>query len=469
MDILLTHGYFIAEDEHEKRIMKPYPPLGILALSAYLKTRGYAVAVYDTTFSTKEKFVAYLNQTRPRIVGIYTNMMTKFSVLEMIRACKQIGAHVILGGPEPPYYAQEYLEHGADVIVVGEGELTLDELIPALTKNDPHNLQDIAGIQYRSADGVIRQTMPRPYIKNLDTLPYPDRAAIDAQAYVNTWRAHHGRGSLSLISVRGCPFHCTWCSHSVYGETFRRRSPELFADETRQIVETYKPDQLWYADDVFTIHHGWLFKYAAELKKRDVRIPFECISRADRMNEQVFDTLQQMGCYRLWIGSESGSQKILDAMRREVNVERVQWATRELQKRGIEVGMFIMLGFEGEDERDISSTAEHLKTSNPDIFLTTVAYPIKGTGYYKAVEQKIIARADWAHRTDRDLTVAGRHSKKYYAFAQQWLWGEFMLNKHRRNGDPPLRVSRLAKQAKAAANIGIGKLGMALTANEVEQ
>lgn len=469
MDILLTHGYFIAEDEHEKRIMKPYPPLGILALSAYLKTRGYAVSVYDTTFSTKEDFYAYLNQNRPPIVGIYTNMMTKFNVLDMVRACKQIGAHVILGGPEPPYYATEYLESGADVIVVGEGELTLDELIPALTQNGAQYLQHIAGIHYRDESGALVQTMPRPYIKDLDTLPYPDRAAIDAQKYVDTWRQYHGRGSISLISVRGCPFHCTWCSHSVYGESYRRRSPEKFAIETQQIIETYKPDQLWYADDVFTIHHGWLFKYADELKKRNVNLPFECISRADRMNEQVFDTLKDMGCYRLWIGSESGSQKILDAMRREVQAERVQWATRELQKRGIEVGMFIMLGFEGEEASDMRATAEHLKISNPDIFLTTVAYPIKGTGYYKQVEKKIIARADWAHRTDRDLTIAGRHSKRYYDYAQKWLWGEFILNKQHKNGNGSLGVLHLAKQAKAAANIGIGKLGMALTAGQIEK
>lgn len=462
MDILLTHGYFIAEDEHEKRIMKPYPPLGILSLSAYLKTRGYAVSVYDTTFSTKQDFYAYLNQHRPGIVGIYTNMMTKFNVLDMIRACKQIGAQVVLGGPEPPYYAKEYLEHGADVIVVGEGELTLDELIPALTKNGAHDLKHIAGIHYRDADGTLVQTMPRPYIKDLDTLPYPDRAAIDAQKYVDTWRTYHGRGSISMISVRGCPFHCTWCSHSVYGETYRRRSPEKFAEETRQIVEQYKPDQLWYADDVFTIHHGWLFKYAAELKKLGVKKPFECISRADRMTEQVFDTLQDMGCYRLWIGSESGSQKILDAMHRDVQVERVQWATHELQKRNIEVGMFIMLGFEHEEEKDIRATAEHLKISNPDIFLTTVAYPIKGTGYYKAVQDKILAKTDWEHRTDRNLGVAGRHSKRYYDYAQQWLWGEFIFNKQRKSENHPVRL------AKAAANIGIGRLGMAMTEKQVE-
>lgn len=463
MDMLLTHGYFIAEDEHEKRIMKPYPPLGILALSAYLKAQGFDIRLYDTTFSDKASFYAYLNQARPSIVGIYTNMMTKLNVLDMIRAAKASGASVVLGGPEPPFYAREYLDAGADVIVVGEGELTLAELIPAIRAHGVHQLDEVAGIHFRRDDGELVQTAPRPFIRNLDALPLPDRAAIDAQRYVDTWRQYHGRGSLSLISVRGCPFHCTWCSHSVYGESFRRRSPELFADETRQLIETYHPDQVWYADDVFTIHHGWLFKYAAALRARGVKIPFECISRADRMTEEVFDTLQAMGCYRLWIGSESGSQRILDAMRRDVRVERVQWATHELQKRGIEVGMFIMLGFEGEEQADLAATAEHLKASNPDVFLTTVAYPIKGTKYYGAVEDKVIARADWAHRTDRNLTVAGRHSKRYYDYAQQWLWGEFIFNKEKHNGRRPLRL------AKAAANIGIGKLGMNLTTHQVEK
>lgn len=462
MDILLTHGYFIAEDEHERRIMKPYPPLGILSLSAYLKTRGYAVEIFDTTFSDKQTFYAYLEKTRPPIVGIYTNLMTKFNVLDMLRACKKIGAYVVLGGPEPPYYAQEYLEQGADVIVVGEGELTLDELIPALTKYGAHHLQNIAGIRYRDERGQVVENAPRPFIKNLDELPLPDRAAIEAYKYIDTWRTHHGRGSLSLISVRGCPFHCTWCSHSVYGESYRRRSPEKFASEAQQLIETYHPDQFWYADDVFTIHPGWLFKYAEELKRRNLKMPFECISRADRMNAQVLDTLKAMGCYRLWIGSESGSQRILEAMRRDVRVEQVQWATHELQKRGIEVGMFIMLGFDGEDENDLRATAAHLKISDPDVFLTTVAYPIKGTGYYKQVAEKIIARADWEHRTDRNLTVAGRHTKRYYDYAQQWLWGEFIYNKLRKQGGHPLRL------AKAAANIGIGKLGMTLTSHQVE-
>jgi radical SAM superfamily enzyme YgiQ (UPF0313 family) len=181
------------------------------------------------------------------------------------------------------------------------------------------------------------------------------------------------------------------------------------------------------------------------------------------MNEKVMDTLAEMGCYQLWIGSESGSQRILDAMRREVKVEQVQWATHELQKRGIKVGMFIMLGFEGEELPDIQATVDHLKIAGPDIFLTTVAYPIKGTGYYKQVADRVLARADWDQRTDRNLTVRGRHSRRYYEYAQRWMFGEFNLHRQLHNGRKhPVRLLR------SAANIGMGRLGMALTAREVE-
>ncbi len=304
---------------------------------------------------------------------------------------------------------------------------------------------------------------PRPYIKNLDALPMPDRAAINLKKYVDTWRAYHGRGSLSLICARGCPFHCAWCSHAVYGETHRRHSPERIADELQQLIEMYQPDQVWYADDVFTIHPGWLFKYAGELKRRGIKMPFECISRPERLNDQVIDTLAEMGCYRLWIGSESGSPRILDAMRRDVTVEQVRWATRALQKRGIEVGMFIMLGFEGEEVQDIQATMEHLKMAAPNTFLTTVAYPIKGTPYHEQVKDRISARADWDHHTDRDLTVRGRPSRRFYEYAQRWMSGEFNWHQQSRHGRKDW-----VRLLKSAASIAIGRVGMALRAKEKE-
>src|SRR5258708_39968250 len=201
--------------------------------------------------------------------------------------------------------------------------------------------------------------------------------------YVSVWREHHGTGAVSLITARGCPYHCRWCSHQVFGKTHRRRTPASVADELAWLIGGYHPDLAWMADDVFTIHHGWLFQYASELKQRGLKLPFECISRADRLNRQVVRPLAGLGCFRVWIGSESGSQRILDAMERGVTVAEVRSAVSQLKAQGIQTGMFFMWGYEGEDLSDIEATYEHVNSCQPDVFLTTVSYPIKGTPYYE--------------------------------------------------------------------------------------
>jgi anaerobic magnesium-protoporphyrin IX monomethyl ester cyclase len=463
VDILLAHAYFLYEDAHERQVMKPYPPLGILYLSSYLKKQGFAVDVFDSTFSSLEAFEQTLIQDKPRIVGIYVNMMTKKNALKMIPLCKKHGALVVLGGPEPPYYADKYLAHGADVIVKGEGELTLEEIIQHTAKHRLTQLETVKGIAFINQDGAFTETEPRPMIPDLSANPWADREAIDIPLYMNTWKTHHGKSSVSVIHARGCPYTCTWCSHSVYGNTHRRRSPEDAAEELLWIKETYNPDLIWYADDVFGINHKWLFAYAEALKKRNVKIPFECISRADRLNEEVIAVLRDMGCYRLWNGSESGSQKILDAMKRKVEVEDVQKKTHMLQQAGIETGMFIMLGYKGETLKDLVDTVQHLKASNPDIFLTTVAYPIKGTAFYAEVEADIITNGDWQDISDRDLTIGGRYSKKFYSYATRWMVNEVALNRAKINGG----VSPL-KQVKMWANTRIGWYGMQRTQHQRE-
>jgi radical SAM superfamily enzyme YgiQ (UPF0313 family) len=458
MDILLAHGYFLDEDPHERRIMRPYPPLGVLYITSYLKSKGFDVQVFDSTFSSLDDFKALITRERPGVVGIYTNMMTKRNVLAMAQWCKQQGAVVILGGPEPPYYAKEYLQAGADIIVKGEGEWTLEALLPHLAQHGLNGLEAIDGIAFLNDASELVETAARAFIPDLSAHPWPDREAIDIPRYMRAWKEHHGQSSISVIHARGCPYTCQWCSHSVYGNTHRRRAPEDAADELLWIKERYNPDLIWYADDVFAINHRWLFAYAEALKQRGVRIPFECISRADRLNEKVIDTLAEMGCYRLWNGSESGSQRVLDAMERKVQVEDVQHKTHLLQQAGIETGMFIMLGYEGETVEDIEATVEHLKISNPDIFLTTIAYPIKGTPYYSQVESRILSDKTWADRSDRDLTVAGRYSRRFYSFATRWMVNEVALNRAQQNGG-----LSLPRRLKLEANVRIGRLGMALT------
>ncbi len=465
VDVLLTHGYRLFEDPHELAVMKPYPALGILYISAHLKRQGFGVEVFDSTFSDAGAFARRLDELRPPAVGIYTNLMTRRNVLAMIRIARQRGTHVVLGGPDPANHAERYLEQGADVVVIGEGERTLEELLPALAQGSAEALDSVTGIVFRRDDGEVVRTLPREAIKDLDGQPFPDREAIDLERYLDTWRTHHGRSAVSLITARGCPYTCTWCSHAVYGYTHRRRSPENVADEVQSIIERYRPDSLWYADDVFTIHRTWLMNYAAELKRRGIRIPFETISREDRLDEEIVRTLSEMGCFRLWVGAESGSQRILDAMQRRTDAARVPEVVGMLRRHGIETGMFIMLGYDTEEVPDLEDTVAMLKAADPDVFLTTVAYPITGTPYAETVSDRIIPLASWAEGSDRDRTVSGRHSGRFYRFATRWMVGEVSFHHERRrpSGRDPRRM------AASFVNARIGRLGMRLTAGEVER
>ncbi|HEX6739329.1 MAG TPA: radical SAM protein [Vicinamibacteria bacterium] len=466
-DLLLAHGFFLAEDAQERQVMRPYPPLGLLYISSHLKARGFAVSVFDSTFETAEAFPLRLARERPAVVGLYCNLMTKRHVLRMMGEARAAGALVVLGGPEPPAYVEEYLDAGADVVVVGEGEATLEELLArVLAAPRPSEaaraLAGVAGIVYRDEDGALVRNPLRPLLKDLDAQPLPDREAVDLSLYLDAWRARHGFGSLSLLTARGCPYTCRWCSRSVFGESHRRRRPESVADEVEHLVERYRPDRLWYVDDVFTIHHGFLLKYAEVMARRGRRIPFECISRADRIDEAAADALARLGCARLWIGSESGSQRVLDAMERRVTVEQVQNACRLLRARGIEVGMFIMLGYAGEEASDLEATVDHLKKAGPDVFLTTVAYPIKGTPYYDEVAARLRPARPWAERTDRELVVQGRRTRRYYDFARQWMEGEVARHRHWGAG-------RYWRAARAATRAGAGRLGMALLSGRRER
>jgi anaerobic magnesium-protoporphyrin IX monomethyl ester cyclase len=446
MELLLTHGYFLYEDPKELQIMKPYPPLGILYICSHLRSKGYTVEVFDSTFQTRAALCERLLAGPPSVLGIYANLMTRSNVVSIIRDARQAGWKTVVGGPEPGAYVDEYLDAGADLVVLGEGEMTLEELL-ASWRTGASGIEDIAGIAFRDALGFTRRTAPRNQIADLDAQPWPAREDIDMDRYVDTWRRHHGKGSVSLITARGCPYRCEWCSHQVFGQTHRRRKPECVADELEWLLDRYKPDMLWIADDVFTINHDWLARWADELDRRRVHIPFECISRSDRLNESVIRTLAELGCQRLWVGSESGSQRILDAMQRGVKVEAVRQAVGLCRQYGIETGMFLMWGYEGEELEDIEATIDHVRSSDPDIFLTTVSYPIKGTPYYKKVASRIVQIKPWAESSDRDFEISGRRPREFYRLADELLRFEVELARLR------------ARSAKSDAGSRITELG----------
>jgi anaerobic magnesium-protoporphyrin IX monomethyl ester cyclase len=426
-ELLLTHGYFLYEDPKELQIMKPYAPLGILYLCSHLRNQGFDVDVFDTTFSNRESLFKHLRTETPSVLGIYANLMTRSNVVEILKVAREAGWKTLVGGPEPGAYALEYLQAGADFVVFGEGELTVQDLLTAFRARAIDSISEIPGLAYLDPSGVMRETPQRAQIPDLDAQPWPARHAIDVSRYVKTWRDAHGKGSVNFITARGCPYKCRWCSHQVFGQTHRRRDPLLVVDEVEFLLETYSPDMVWVSDDVFTINHKWIRDYAAEMSRRNLHIPFECISRADRLNAEMLDLLAELGCFRVWIGSESGSQRILDAMDRGVKVEQVQQAVALTRERGIESGMFLMWGYEGEDLSDIEATIQHVCTSQPDIFFTTVSYPIKGTPYYKNISDRLVQLKPWGATTDREIMIKGRHSRTFYSHADRLLRSEAQL------------------------------------------
>ena len=463
MDILLTHGYFLYEDPKELQIMKPYPPLGILYICSHLRAKGIRAEVFDSTFSSRKELFQLLQEGPPAVLGVYANLMTRANVVEILQVAKDAGWSTVVGGPEPGAYVDEYLQFGADVVVSGEGEVTLQEVVPVLRTGNFAALSHVDGIAFRAPDGSAVRTKPRQQIRDIDAQPWPARETIDLTKYLAVWREHHGQGSVSLITARGCPYHCRWCSHEVFGKTHRRRKPLSVVDELEWLIKRYQPEMAWMADDVFTIHPGWLFQYAAELKRRRIRLPFECISRADRLGPEIVQTLAEMGCFRLWIGSESGSQRILDAMERGVSVEEVRAAVSLCRSHGIQSGMFLMWGYEGEQLSDIEATVDHVKRTDPDIFFTTVAYPIKGTPYFSEVAGRVSSVGPWASGSDREAGIRGRHSRRYYGFADQLLRNEVELERLRRKAD-----FDASAMASVQYKIADARAGLSASATEVE-
>jgi anaerobic magnesium-protoporphyrin IX monomethyl ester cyclase len=417
MSILFTHAYYLSDDPKEQKIMKPYPPLGLLYVSAFLWSKKIANEVFDSTFYSKEEQLSFILEKKPNVICIYTNLMTKIEVVKLIRILKTSTYNfpkIILGGPDVTYNIDNYLKAGADFLVIGEGEETTFELYNAIMSSS--DFYEINGIAFIENENVI-QTPARTKFRELDELPLPNRDAIPNEKYLETWKKNHGESSMTISTQRGCPYTCKWCSTAVYGQSYRRRPAHLVAQEMKMLKDQYNPDAIWFVDDVFTISHKWLIAFHEEVVKQNAQIRFECITRAERLNDEILQLLKEAGCFRIWIGAESGSQKIIDLMDRRVDVNHVKKVIQDTNALGIETGTFIMLGYPGETEEDITETIHYLKEANPTHYTITIAYPIKGTSLYNEIENDITVQPNWETSTDRQIEFKRTYSRKYYNYA----------------------------------------------------
>jgi anaerobic magnesium-protoporphyrin IX monomethyl ester cyclase len=425
-DVLLTHSYHLYYDRKQMRKMQPYPPLGTLYAAALLRSQGLSVAVFDTTLNDPEEgFPAALRKHRPKIVVVFEdnfNFLSKMCLTRMrevayhiLETSREAGATVLANGSDASDHALEYLQKGFRCVLLGEAEWTLLEAVFHLSKGDENALENIPGLAYLHKEtGEVVRTARRGFMRDLDHLPFPSRDLIDIDQYRSAWKSAHGYFSLNIVASRGCPYRCNWCAKPIYGDSFSIRSAALVAAEMRQLKTECGADHLWFADDIFGLRPRWVRELADAVEDMSAAVPFKMQSRVDLMTPDNVSTLRRTGCAEVWMGAESGSQQILDAMDKGTRVDQIIEARENLQREGIRACYFLQFGYPGETWRDIQDTIRLVRDTRPDDIGVSVSYPLPGTKFFDRVQAQLGEKTNWSDSEDLSMMFQGAYTNEFY-------------------------------------------------------
>ena len=423
-NILFTHSYFLRFDPKQWQIGQPYPPLGTIYAAALMRENGYGVSLFDTMFVTDPNEVSpILTEKQPDVFVIYDdgfNYLTKMcltnmreAAFEMCKIAKANGCTVIVSSSDATDRYVNYLEEGADFIIIGEAEQTLLELTRHLEAGNT-DASGIMGLAYLQ-DGAAVKTPSRPVMKELDNLPLPAWDLINIDPYRELWLKNAGYFSLNIGTTRGCPFKCNWCAKPIYGNRYNSRSPENVVEEIKLLKKNYRMDHIWFCDDIFGLKPGWVKEFAALLTKAGIKIRFKIQSRADLLaDEETVKALAAAGCENVWIGAESGSQKILDAMDKGIQIEQIREATRLMKEYGIKPSFFIQFGYPGELKEDIQQTIDMINELLPFEIGISVSYPLPGTVFYDRVKAELKKKTNWTDSDEMALMFSNTYPPGYY-------------------------------------------------------
>src|SRR2546422_1005651 len=434
VDVLLAHSYFLKFDRKQVTKMKPYPPLATLYAASYLRSAGYSVALFDAMLSDGEdEFKDALRRHQPHIVAIYEdnfNFLVKMclsrmrqAALRMSEAARASGAWVIAAGPDVTDHPEAYFPHGVHFALIGEPDHTLRELVDSISgrvKRPPDELHGLALSDGVSENGV-RRTVVRPPERDPDVFPFPAWDLLDVERYRSAWHQAHGYYSVNMVSTRGCPFHCNWCAKPIWGQRYAMRSAANVAEELAFVKRTLQPDHVWFADDIFGLRPQWVAQFAREVTARHAAVPFMIQSRVDLMTEQAVTALAQAGCVEVWLGAESGSQKILDAMDKGTTVQQIVEARARLKVAGIKVGFFLQFGYPDETFTDIVTTVKMVRETLPDSIGISVSYPLPGTKFHDMVRSDLHAKSNWIDSSDLAMMFQGTYRSQFYRRLHQLL------------------------------------------------
>jgi anaerobic magnesium-protoporphyrin IX monomethyl ester cyclase len=434
--VLVGQAYYLRFDPKLWAAQQPYAPLGTLYAASAARVAGYDVALFDAMLASSEaEWADALDRHRSSVAVIYEdsfNYLSKMCLLRMreaaltmIDAARARGVPIIVSGSDASDHPDIYLDRGAWLVLVGEGERTLVEVLDALTIPGAKPLSEVDGLCLRGPDGRLVRTRPREIVRDLDALPRPAWDLVDVERYRGVWRRRHGYFSMSLVTTRGCPYHCNWCAKPIYGQRYTARSPESVADEIAWLTRTYAPDHLWIADDIFGLKPGWIERFAELVAARGTVVPFKCLLRADGVTPAVARALRQAGCRTAWIGAESGSQRVLDAMEKGTRVGQIADATHMLRQAGIEIGFFLQFGYPGETLEDIERTVRMVRDCRPDDIGVSVSYPLPGTPFHERVRAQLGAKQNWVDSSDLAMMYRATYRPEFYRALHALVHAEF--------------------------------------------
>jgi anaerobic magnesium-protoporphyrin IX monomethyl ester cyclase len=448
LSILVCHSYFLRLDQKQIARAKPYPPLATLQLVSLLREAGHRVSFFDAMLAEGiDEYDRLLESDAPQLVLFYEdnfNFLSKMclatmrrAACDMIGSARRAGARIIAAGPDVSDAPGPYLRAGADLALVGEGLSTLLEVLPRLDSKldaDSDNLvRGLSGIASISSGKVVKASGT----KGLALAQDAGLAAwdlVDMDRYRAVWMKAHGYFSLNMAASRGCSFRCTWCSKPIWGNQYLQRNPLEVAAEMAHLKRAFNPDHIWFADDIFGFRVDWVTQFASAVRAADALVPFTIQTRADLISERMALALRDAGCKEAWIGAESGSQKVLDAMNKGTTVAEILTARDRLKRVGIRVGFFIQLGYLDEQVEDILATRDLLATARPDEIGVSVSYPLPGTKFYELVKAQMRAKTHWHESNDLDMMFQGTYTSDFYRAVRNLLHDQVSLQ----TADAPL-------------------------------
>ncbi len=422
--ILFSHSYFLRFDPKQWSIGQPYAPLGTIYAAALMREQGYAVDLFDAMFARQpEELIPYLDNQSPQFFVIYDdgfNYLTKMcltnmreAAFRMIKLAKERGCTVIVSSSDSTDRFELYLDEGADFILLGEAEQSLLELVNALSREEDQFFH-IDGLAFKQ-NGAVVKTKRREVMKDLDSLPFPAWDLVNINSYRDMWLKHAGYFSLNMGTTRGCPFKCNWCAKPIYGNRYNSRSPEHVVQELLMLKAKYRFDHIWFCDDIFGLKPGWLPRFADLIEQHNLRFRFKMQGRVDLLlQEDNIKALARAGCENVWMGAESGSQKILDAMDKGTTVEQIHEATRLLKKNGIHPSFFIQFGYPGETREDIEKTIRMINELLPYEIGISVSYPLPGTVFFENVKNQLQQKTNWTDSDELALMFRNTYQPSFY-------------------------------------------------------